>query len=70
MRKNNEIDRIRQKQLNQWFWVHLKEDLIEKLMQIEELKHDVSKLEIEVGNGTMTPGQASDFIIKKFIHRI
>ncbi len=68
--KNNEISRIRQKQLKQWFWVHLKEDLINKLMQIDELKSDIKNLEIQVQNENLTPGQASDLIIKMFIKRV
>lgn len=66
MQKNDEINKKRQNQLKMWFWTHLKENLIEKFLQIEELKSELDKLENDVLNGSITPGQASDYLVDKY----
>jgi putative protein kinase ArgK-like GTPase of G3E family len=69
MNNKNEISRIRKQQLHEWFWIHLKEDIISKIMQKEDLKSDLKKLEKDIANEKITPGQASDYLIKKFIKK-
>ena len=66
MENDNEIESKRQRQLKLWFWTHLKENLVDKILAIEELKFELEKLEQQVVAGTITPGQAADCIINKF----
>jgi len=66
MQKNDELNKKRQNQLKLWFWTHLKENLIEKFLQIKELKSELDKLENDVLNGSITPGQASDYLVDKY----
>ena len=57
----------RQNQMKQWFWTHLRENLLDALLSDRELNKKLCFLEGEVMSGTMTPGQASDLITKEFI---
>ena len=66
MEKYNEIEKKRQLQLKLWFWTHLKENLLEKILAIEDLKVELELLEQRVVLGSITPGQAAECIIKKF----
>ena len=66
MNKQNEIENKRQMQLKLWFWTHLKENLVEKILAIEDLKNELVQLEQKVVSGSITPGQAADCIINRF----
>ena len=66
MIENNEFYPKRQKQVKLWFWTHLKENLLDILLSKPALKEKLEKLEKEVVNGNITPGQASDMLIEDF----
>ena len=66
MQQHNEFEKKRQLQLKSWFWTHLKENLIDKILEIEDLKNELAMLEEKVVLGRITPGLAAECIIKKF----
>jgi LAO/AO transport system kinase len=51
MLENNEFYSKRQSQLKLWFWTHLKENLLESLLAMPEMKRKLEFLENEVING-------------------
>jgi LAO/AO transport system kinase len=69
MQQSNEFERKRQLQLKSWFWTHLKENLIDKILGIEDLKNELEMLEEKVVKGTITPGLAAECIIEKFFSK-
>ena len=51
MIENNEFYLKRQNQLKLWFWTHLKENLLESLLQKKEMRNQLQFLETQVING-------------------
>ena len=66
MLDNNEFYQKRESQLKRWFWTHLKENFLDMLLSKPYIKTKLDSLEREVINGNLTPGQASDMIMKDF----
>jgi LAO/AO transport system kinase len=56
MFENNLFYSKRQKQVQLWFWTHLKENLLDILLSKPALKHKLEQLESEVLYGNITPG--------------
>ncbi len=51
MLEHNEFYSKRQSQLKLWFWTHLKENLLESLLAMPQMKRKLDILENEVING-------------------
>jgi hypothetical protein len=51
MLEHNEFYSKRQNQLKLWFWTHLKENLLESLLAMPQMKQKLELLENEVING-------------------
>lgn len=66
MMENKEFYEKRESQLKLWFWTHLKENFLDMLLSKPYIKAKLESLEREVIEGNITPGQASDIIIKDF----
>lgn len=66
MLEHNEFYSKRENQLKSWFWTHLKENFLDMLLSKPYIKKKLELLEDEVIKGNITPGQASDLIIKDF----
>jgi LAO/AO transport system kinase len=66
MVSKNEFFLKREQQMKMWFWTHLKENLLDIILSREEFKSELEKLERQVVQGLITPGQASDCLIDLF----
>ena len=64
MIEKNEFYKKRELQLKLWFWTHFKENLLDILLNKPQIKNTLNKLETEVIEGKITPGQASDILIQ------
>ncbi len=65
MLDNDQFYLTRQNQLKLWFWSNLRENLFEILFSRPEIKKKLNQLESQVIFGNITPGQASDILIKE-----
>ena len=66
MLENEQLYEKRKKQLALWFWTHLRENLLDILLSKPGMKNKLDKLENDVMEGHITPGQASDILIEDF----
>jgi LAO/AO transport system kinase len=66
MIENDEFHSKRKRQMELWFWAHLKENLLGDILTRPEMKQQLVDLKSKVLEGTITPGTASDLFIENF----
>lgn len=66
--KSRELYLNRQKQYNLWMWLHIENSLLNIFKKHPKVVSLLPEMENEVEQGKITPGQASDTLIKHFLN--
>ncbi|XP_066942687.1 methylmalonic aciduria type A homolog, mitochondrial isoform X1 [Macrobrachium rosenbergii] len=69
MEDSGELIRRRQSQRCAWLWTHLKENLINSFLEFPEIKENLKKMEYEVMNGVISPGDAADLLLQQYLSK-
>ncbi|GIY14823.1 methylmalonic aciduria type A homolog, mitochondrial [Caerostris extrusa] len=64
--ESSDLELQRKKQYGLWLWIHIEYNLLNAFKKHPEIKMLVTDIEKQVQEGVITPGQASDILLKKF----
>ncbi|GFQ71540.1 methylmalonic aciduria type A homolog, mitochondrial [Trichonephila clavata] len=65
--ESGDLELQRKKQYSMWMWIHIEYNLLNAFKKHPDIKTLVSDIEKQVQDGVITPGQASDILLKKFL---
>lgn len=65
--ESNELYFNRKKQYNLWMWLHIESTLMNIFKKHPKITSLIPEIENKVQEGIITPGQASDILLKKFL---
>lgn len=68
MLESGELEAKRKKQYRTWMWNHIENHLISAFKAHPKIHQLLNEVEKQVEDGIVTPGQASDILIKKFLN--
>ncbi|KAF8784517.1 methylmalonic aciduria type A homolog, mitochondrial-like [Argiope bruennichi] len=67
LNESGDLELQRKKQYSMWMWIHIEYNLLSAFKKHPEIKTLVVDIERQVQEGIITPGQASDILLKKFL---
>lgn len=68
--ESNELYINRKKQYKMWMWLHIENTLLNTFKKHPKIKLMISEMESQVEEGIITPGQASDILLRKFFETL
>lgn len=66
----DELNMNRKKQYSMWMWLHIENTLLNAFKKHPKVKHMLLEIESQVQEGSITPGQASDILLQKFLETL
>lgn len=66
MLEAGELTKERSQQHKIWMWSHIKEQIMARFKSNKKVQQKISKYELLVFEGIMTPGRAADLLLKVF----
>ncbi|CAI4224618.1 unnamed protein product [Auanema sp. JU1783] len=66
--ESGDLRKIREKQLNQWMWSHVKDEIMSVFIRHPKINELAPKLEADIKNGLTTPGLAAETMIRTFFN--
>ncbi|XP_015918773.2 methylmalonic aciduria type A homolog, mitochondrial [Parasteatoda tepidariorum] len=69
LKESGDFELKRQEQYNMWMWIHIEYNLLAAFKKHPNVKALVSDMERKVQEGIITPGQASDILLKTFLEK-
>ncbi|KAK7072208.1 hypothetical protein SK128_020540 [Halocaridina rubra] len=70
MQESGELIKRRRLQRCAWLWTYLKENLITTFVEFPDIKKNLKKVEKEVMNGILSPGDAADMLLQQYLEKI
>ena len=68
--KNGVYLERRKSQQKSWLWTHLNENMVNTFLNVPGVANELKKIEREVMNGLISPGDAADVLLEFFINSI